>query len=113
MPFRGPIRLVTDLELTNQIAILCPAIQSWKVSRGMFSTSVGEGGVQYIGGYHEYNGGISGVHWGRGMFSTSVGEGGVQYIGGYHEYNGGDIRSTLGDVQCIGGYHDSCRGVSC
>ena len=33
---------------------------------GMFSTS---GGVQYIGGYHEYIGGISWVH--RGMFSTS------------------------------------------
>ena len=37
------------------------------------------GGVQDIGGYHEYIGGISGVHWGD-IMSTS---------GGYHEYIGG------------------------
>ena len=68
----------------------------------MFSTS---GGVQYIGGYHEYIGGCS-VH--RGDI--------IMNVGGYHEYIGGcsvhrrdtmstsgDIMSTSGDVQYIGG----------
>ena len=59
------------------------------VHRGMFSTS---GGVQYIGGYHEYIGGDT--------MSTS---------GEYHEYIGGcsvhrrDTMSTSGGVQYIGG----------
>ena len=43
------------------------------------------GGVQYVGGNHEYIGGIPLVHR-------------------------GDIMSTLGDVQYIGGYHDACGG---
>ena len=45
------------------------------------------GGVHCIGGYHEYIGGISRVHWE--MFSTSE---------GYYEYIGGDIMSTLGEI---------------
>ena len=44
------------------------------VHRGMFSTS---GGVQYIGGYHEYIRGCS-VHRGDIMMN----------VGGYHEYIG-------------------------
>ena len=91
------------------------------VHRGMFSTSgvfitLGDimsalGGVQYIGGYHEYIGGIKWVHWG--MFSTSGDtmntSGDIQYVEGYHKYirgiswvHKGDIMSTLGDVQYIG-----------
>ena len=56
------------------------------------------GGVQYIGGYHEYTGGCS-VHQGV-IMSTP---GGYQdACGGYHEYTGGcsvhrrDTMSTPG-----------------
>ena len=61
----------------------------------MFSTS---GGVQYIGGHHEYIGGISMSTLGD-IMSTL---GGVQYIGGYHEYirrcsvHRGDIMMQVG-----------------
>ena len=46
----------------------------------------GREGVQDIGGYHEYIGGISWVH--RGNIMIHVGEQ-VEDIGGYHEYIGG------------------------
>ena len=54
----------------------------------MFSTS---GGVQYIGGYHEYIGGTMNTS-GNIMIhveDTMSTSGDVQYIAGYHEYIGG------------------------
>ena len=53
------------------------------------------GGVQYIGGYHEYIGGCS-VHRGD-TISTS---------GGYHDACGGYTMSTSG------GYHEYIGGCS-
>ena len=59
------------------------------------------GGVQYIGGYHEYIGRCS-VHR-RDTMSTS---------GGYHEYIGG-YHDTCGDTMSTsGGYHEYIGGIS-
>ena len=95
------------------------------VHRRIFSTS---GGVQYIGGYHEYIGGIMSTSEG---YHEYIGECSVHQrdimstLGGYHEYIGGcsvhqgiswymwgDTMSTLGDVQYIGGYHEYIGGIS-
>ena len=89
----------------------------YSVHWGMFSTL---GGVQYMGGYHEYIGGIPWVHWGD-IMSTSGGcsvhqrdtmstSGDVQYIGGYHEYIGGISWVHRGMFSTLGGYHDTCGG---
>ena len=64
----------------------------------MFSTS---GGVQYIGRYHEYIGGISWVH--RGVFSTSE---------GYYEYIGGCSVHRRDPMSTSGGYHEYIGVIS-
>ena len=65
------------------------------------------GGVQYIGGYHEYIGRYS-VHRRdtmstSGMFSTS---------GRYHEYIGGCSVHRRDTMSTLRGYHEYIRGCS-
>ena len=92
------------------------------VHRGVFSTS---GGIQYIGGYHDYIGDIMStsslvhrrdimMHVGDIMIhvgDTKSTPGDVQYIGGYHEYSEGYHEYIGGYHEYIGGYHDACGGI--
>ena len=55
----------------------------------MCSVRRGRGGVQYIGGYHEYIRGVGDI---------------MMTVEGYHEY--------IGDVQYIGGHHEYIRRIS-
>ena len=72
--FDFKIRTCKKLEKIRLTSSFTPCITGSSVHREMFSTS---GGVQHIGGYHEYIGGCS-VH--RGYHNE---------CGGYHEYIGG------------------------
>ena len=67
---------------------------------GVFSTS---------GGYHEYIGGIPGVHLGI----SRVHRGDIiMYVGGHHEYIGGCSVHRRDTMSTSGGYHEYIGRIS-
>ena len=97
------LKIAPKLQLPSSLMSKPPCIMCIQYIGGcsvhlrVFSTS---------GGYHEYIGGISWVHWGISSWiwgDTMSTSGDVQYIGGIPWIHWGDIMSTSGDVQHIRG----------